>query len=68
MRSIELQQRYGDKWAHTVVIERSNMNNVQWPSGWKFLLAFPLGIFLDGAIYAGFLWIRALIQATVAKK
>jgi uncharacterized RDD family membrane protein YckC len=60
MRSTPLQQRYGDKWAHTVVIERSKLNNIQWPSGWRFLLALLLGIFLDGAMYAAVIWIVAL--------
>ena len=48
MRSSELQQRLGDKWAKTVVVERSPLNQFQWPSGWKFVMAFLIAIVADG--------------------
>ena len=52
MRSSELQQRLGDKWAKTVVVERSTFNPYQWPSGWKFVLVFLLAMAVDGFIFA----------------
>lgn len=52
MRSSELQQRLGDKWAKTVVVERSIYNQYEWPSGWKFVLVFLLAMAADGFIFA----------------
>jgi len=52
MRSSELQQRLGDKWAKTVVVERSAFNQFQRPSGWKFVMVFLLAIAVDGFIFA----------------
>ena len=52
MRSSELQQRLGDKWAKTVVVERSTINQDQLPSGWKFVMVFLLAIAADSIIYA----------------
>jgi uncharacterized RDD family membrane protein YckC len=60
MRSSELQQRLGDKWAKTVVVERSPINQFHWPSGWKFILGFLLAITADGAIFALSLIIKLL--------
>jgi len=60
MRSSELQQRLGDKWAKTVVIERSPFNQYQFPSGWKFLIVFLLAIMADGFIFALSLLIKLL--------
>ena len=51
MRSSELQQRLGDKWAKTVVIERSKFNEYPWPSGWKFVFVFLLAVIADGFIF-----------------
>jgi uncharacterized RDD family membrane protein YckC len=50
MRSSEQQQRLGDKWAKTVVVERSIINQYQWPSAWKFIMVFLLAIVADTLI------------------
>ena len=60
MRSSELQQRLGDKWGKTVVIERSKINQYPWPSGWKFVMVFLLAIFVDGSIIALSLLLKLL--------
>lgn len=60
MRSSELQQRLGDKWAKTVVVERSALNQYSWPSGWKFIIAFLIAILADGLIMAFALLIKLL--------
>lgn len=52
MRTSELQQRLGDKWGKTVVVERSKFNQYAWPSGWKFVMVFLLAIVVDGSIIA----------------
>ena len=50
MKKSPLNQRYGDKWAKTVVFERNKLAQSQLPSGWKFLLAFTVAIVVDGMI------------------
>ncbi len=50
MKKTPLNQRYGDKWANSVVVERSKLSQSQLPSGWKFLLAFIIAIVVDGLI------------------
>ncbi len=60
MRSSELQQRLGDKWGKTVVVERSKFNQYPWPSGWKFVMAFLLAIIVDGFIIALSLFLKLL--------
>jgi len=60
MRSSELQQRLGDRWGKTVVVERSRFNQYPWPSGWKFVIAFLLAIIVDGFIIALSLLLKLL--------
>ncbi len=48
MRSSALQQRLGDKWAKTIVVERSSLMQFQWPSGWRFVIAFLIALAADG--------------------
>jgi len=48
MKASPLSQRLGDKWAKTVVVARSTLNPYQRPSGWKFVVAFLIGIMVDG--------------------
>ncbi len=48
MKGSPLQQRLGDKWAKTVVIQRSKFPQVQWPSAGVFVGAFLLGMAADG--------------------
>lgn len=50
MKKSPLNQRYGDKWAKSVVVERNKLTQSQLPSGWKFLLAFAVAIVVDGMI------------------
>jgi len=50
MKKSPLNQRLGDKWAKTVVVERSNLIQAQLPPWWKFLLAFVAAIVIDGFI------------------
>jgi uncharacterized RDD family membrane protein YckC len=61
MNRSELKQRYGDKWAHTVVVERSQLSQSQKPSGSRFLVAFLVAMILDGAIYALSLFLKMLL-------
>jgi uncharacterized RDD family membrane protein YckC len=57
MRKTPLNQRYGDKWANSVVVKRTKLVQSQLPSGWKFLLAFTIAVIVDGfiAILSGML-------------
>ena len=48
MRSSQLKQRLGDKWAKTVVVERISLNQFQRPSGWRFVIAFIIALMVDG--------------------
>jgi len=48
MKQSALNQRLGDKWAKTVVVARSTLDQHQWPSGWKFIIAFLIAIMVDG--------------------
>lgn len=48
MKQSALNQRLGDKWAKTVVVARSTLNQDQLPSGWKFVVAFLIAIVIDG--------------------
>jgi len=50
MKESPLNQRLGDKWAKTVVVERSKLVQAQFPPWWKYLLAFVVAIILDGFI------------------
>jgi uncharacterized RDD family membrane protein YckC len=52
MKASVLSQRLGDKWAKTVVVTRSTLNQYQKPSGWKFVIAFLIGIMADGFFLA----------------
>jgi uncharacterized RDD family membrane protein YckC len=60
MRTSELQQRLGDKWGNTVVVERSKFNQYPWPSGWKFVMVFLLASLVDGSIIALSLFLKLL--------
>jgi uncharacterized RDD family membrane protein YckC len=60
MRSSELHQRLGDKWAKTVVVKRSNLSQYQWPSGRKFVIAFLIAIAADGFMIALELMLKLL--------
>ena len=48
MKRTPLRQRYGDKWANTVVVKRSSLAPSQLHSGWKFVLAFVIAVMADG--------------------
>lgn len=48
MKKTPLRQRYGDKWANTVVVKRSSLAPSQLPSGLKFVLAFMIAVMADG--------------------
>ena len=61
MRNSELQQRYGDKWAKTVVIERSPFNQIHWPSGWRFLAVFLIAITADGLLFGLSMFLKLLV-------
>jgi uncharacterized RDD family membrane protein YckC len=61
MRTSELHQRYGDKWAKTVVIERSQVNQIRWPSTWRFIAVFLIAISADGLLYGLSLILKMLI-------
>ena len=61
MNSSELKQRYGDKWAHTVVVEKSQLSELQKQSGWRFFVAFLIAITVDGGIIMLSLVLRAII-------
>ncbi|HSA98454.1 MAG TPA: RDD family protein [Candidatus Nitrosotenuis sp.] len=50
MQTSPRNQRLGDKWAKTVVVERTKLAPSQIPSGWQFLLAFAVAILVDGLI------------------
>ena len=50
MQTSHLNQRLGDKWAKTIVVERSKLAPSQLPSGWRFLFAFTLSVVADGFI------------------
>ena len=50
MKKTPLNQRLGDKWANSVVVERTKLVQSQLPSGWKFILAFTIAIVVDGFI------------------
>jgi len=52
MKQSALSQRLGDKWAKTVVVTRSTLNQYQLPSGWKFVVAFLIAIVVDGFFLA----------------
>jgi len=52
MKQSALSQRLGDKWAKTVVVARSTLNQYQLPSGWKFVIAFLIAIMVDGLFLA----------------
>ena len=52
MKQSVLSQRLGDKWAKTVVVARSTLNQGQLPSGWKFVVAFLIAILVDGFFLA----------------
>ncbi len=60
MRSSELQQRLGDKWAKTVVVERSRFNQYPWPSGWKFTFVFLAALIADGLLFVLSLLLKLL--------
>lgn len=47
MKKSKLNQRLGDKWAKTIVVERSKLSKAQLPSGKKFVLAFIIAIIID---------------------
>ena len=48
MKKTPLRQRYGDKWANTIVVKRSSLAKIHLPTGWKFMLAFIVGVIADG--------------------
>lgn len=48
MKKTPLRQRYGDKWAKTIVIKRNSLVQSQLPSGLKFVLAFAMAVLADG--------------------
>ena len=61
MNRSELKQRYGDKWAHTVVVERLQLSESQKASGWRFFIAFLIAIVADGCIMMLFIVLKAII-------
>lgn len=61
MRSSELRQRYGDKGAHTVVVERAQLSQFDWPSRGGFIAVLLSALFADGLLYACGLFIKLLI-------
>jgi uncharacterized RDD family membrane protein YckC len=50
MGSSRLKQRLGDKWAHTIVIQRSSLPQFEQPSWQKFFIIFLLAAAADGLI------------------
>jgi uncharacterized RDD family membrane protein YckC len=54
MKKSPLNQRLGDKWAGSVVVERTKLLQAQLPSGWKFIAAFVLAVVVDG--FVAVLW------------
>jgi hypothetical protein len=60
MKKSTLSQRLGDKWAKTVVVARSTITQIQLPSGWKFVMAFMIGIAADVFFWALLLIIKLL--------
>ena len=50
MQSSELNQRVGDKWAKTVVVQRKELSGHPWPSDWRFLFVFLLAVCADGIV------------------
>lgn len=50
MRKSPLNQRLGDKWANSVVVERTKLSQVQLPPVWKFIMALILAVVVDGFI------------------
>lgn len=42
MSQSKLNQRYGDRWAKTLVVKRSQLADTQIPTWWKFLVAFGI--------------------------
>lgn len=52
MQKSERRQRLGDKWAKTVVVDRSAMNRYPRPSGWQFVLVFLVALAADGLFFA----------------
>jgi uncharacterized RDD family membrane protein YckC len=61
MRASELRQRYGDKWAHTVVVERAQLSQFDWSSRGGFIVVLLSALFADGLFYACSLFIKLLI-------
>jgi hypothetical protein len=50
MKGDPLQQRFGDKWAKTVVVKRSTVNGSEIPSGCMFVFVLALGLAFDGLL------------------
>lgn len=53
MRSSEAQQRYGDRWAQTVVVRRRSAPLSSIRSGARFALVLVVAVLLDGVVIAG---------------
>jgi uncharacterized RDD family membrane protein YckC len=58
MSQSKLNQRYGDKWANTIVVKRSQLSDTQIPVWWKFLVAFAIA----GSVYVVFLSLGLVIK------
>lgn len=50
MRESPKNQRYGDKWAGTMVVKRRNLQPAQLRPGWLIVVAFLATILVDGLI------------------
>lgn len=61
MRASELRQRYGDKWAHTVVVARSQFSPPEWPSEGRFVTILLSALVADGLLYASGLLFKLVI-------
>lgn len=51
MGSSKLRQRLGDKWAKTVVVQRSSYRQIEWPSGQTFFITFLIAVGIDSSLY-----------------
>jgi uncharacterized RDD family membrane protein YckC len=50
MTKSRLNQRLGDEWANTAVVERSKLTQSQLPPWWKYVAAFAIAAMVDGVI------------------
>ena len=57
MNKTLMEQRHGDRWAKTVVVQRSQVPEGSKPSGWRYFLAIALGCAV---------WLFCLFDAYVA--